>query len=941
MAHRNREEAVNTQLAVLISELGVEADGETIHRHGSQLPDVIFELRGLRVVIEGKFADHSDPEKQVLVDAFGRVRTGLAHIAAAAIYPTELRSTPTRQLLGELKKTPLKYQILSEASDTTDWLEGPPADLMNALRRAQETMARDDAVQSAAESLSQQLEEIASGWASDGGACDRLSRRLGVEIGEEDEAKAADRREEAAKVAALVLANAMIFQEQLAPNDSRVSTLSRVQENRDIVNGLIDEWRWIRTNVNYVPIFLLAEDVLRELPSSRATMAAVASLVEEAKAICRRQVALRHDLMGRIYHHLLHEAKYLGTYYTQISSATLLMKLAFAAEWDTDLGDPRQLADFKVADLACGTGTLLMAAAQEVLDQYIRSRARVGRSLNPVDLRTLHAALMENVLHGYDILPSAVHLTASTLALLAPEVAFRAMNLYVMPHGVDHGTPRLGSLDFIDSNRIATQMALDHSHTEVVRTGASFSQATTAVLPDVDLHVMNPPFVRSVGGNLLFGSEPGARADMQKELRARTKELKASSTAGLGGVFVALADKRLKPGGRIALVLPHAVASGEAWGRTRALLAHGYDLEYVVTSHDVTRLNFSENTDLSEVLIVARKRDGSVPQRSTTTFVNLWRNPRTVHEALDLGARVTSDEAPAVDGREVFSIASPSGKLGEVVSTPAPEAQWTGALFAQTELLRTYWSLSEGAVAIAGEARRVEVPKCELRELGSLGYDRRDIHDAFEQGQDLTPYPAFWGHKSAKVETIAQAPNSFLSPRLEAAKNRKLKNADAVWNTAARCLLVERLRINTHKVLGVGFDRPVLGNTWWAFDSELSESRTKALLVWLNSSLGFLSFFGSRVVTEGAFVQMKKPAWLSLGVLDVRALPTETIGVLSEGYEQLASQPLRPWAEISDDPTRMDLDTLLEEALGLPSLEFLRALLAREPGVSSNVIGSD
>jgi hypothetical protein len=55
---RNREEVVNTQLAILISQLGVTADAETIHVHGQHRPDVLFELRGLRVVIEGKLADH-------------------------------------------------------------------------------------------------------------------------------------------------------------------------------------------------------------------------------------------------------------------------------------------------------------------------------------------------------------------------------------------------------------------------------------------------------------------------------------------------------------------------------------------------------------------------------------------------------------------------------------------------------------------------------------------------------------------------------------------------------------------------------------------------------------------------------------------------------------------------------------------------------------------
>src|SRR2546428_1543629 len=96
---RNREEVVNTQLAILISKLGVTADAETIHVHGQHRPDVLFELRGLRVVIEGKFADHPQADEVVLEDARNRVRNGIAHIAAAAVYPIQLRTTTTAKIL--------------------------------------------------------------------------------------------------------------------------------------------------------------------------------------------------------------------------------------------------------------------------------------------------------------------------------------------------------------------------------------------------------------------------------------------------------------------------------------------------------------------------------------------------------------------------------------------------------------------------------------------------------------------------------------------------------------------------------------------------------------------------------------------------------------------------------------------------------------------------
>ncbi|MFO0186992.1 MAG: hypothetical protein ACK55J_10235, partial [Alphaproteobacteria bacterium] len=66
VAQRNREEVVNTQLAILISKLGVTAEAETILVQGSHRPDVIFQMRGLRVVIEGKYADHPNAGEVVL-----------------------------------------------------------------------------------------------------------------------------------------------------------------------------------------------------------------------------------------------------------------------------------------------------------------------------------------------------------------------------------------------------------------------------------------------------------------------------------------------------------------------------------------------------------------------------------------------------------------------------------------------------------------------------------------------------------------------------------------------------------------------------------------------------------------------------------------------------------------------------------------------------------
>ncbi|MFO1424977.1 MAG: N-6 DNA methylase [Candidatus Competibacteraceae bacterium] len=932
--YRHREETLNTQLAILLSRFGVRADAETIQASGRERPDVLFHWRGLRVVVEGKFADHPQAREVVLGDARGRVQRGIANIAAAVVYPSALRAVSTTELLDQLEASVLAYCMIAESEETA-WFEGTPAALMDALRRTQETMAQDDLVAKTAQSLLEQLTGVALIWIGQTGACDRLSDLLGMPAPKgETEDKAEGRRATAAKVSALVIANALIFQEQLAATNPRVTPLRRLADQRDGVGAARAHWQWIWRNINYVPIFQLGERVLAELPITAHTLASFHALLKEAQAICAHQAALRHDLMGRIYHWLLHHAKYLGTYYTSVSAATLLLKLALSRPWKRDFGNPAQLTEFKVADLACGTGTLLMAAAQAVSDAYILARANTGRSLSPVDLQTLHRAIMENILHGYDVLPTAVHLTASTLALLAPEIAFVRMNLYVMPLGLDGGTPRLGSLDFIGKGEVQTQITLDVSQTEIFRAGADQTQITSATVPKLDLCVMNPPFVRSVGGNLLFGSLPDERGAMQNELKKRVKKLQANITAGLGAVFVALADASLKPGGRLAFVLPHALASGEAWGPTRKLLADRYHLELVVSSYDAERPNFSENTDLSELLFIARKKQTGLETPEATAYLNLWRNPTTIHEALDLAERLKT----LPEG----IIRSPSGSLGEAFHLPAAtgEETWHGALFARSDLAKAFLALQQGQMSWPGQPA-VPVALCSVSQLGGIGPDRRRIHEAFDLYGDVpTLYPAFWDHEADKVRTLRQQPNAWLQPRTTPRYADRAATADYadypyhLWTMAADILLVERLWTITHRVLAVGFDQPVLGNTWWALKTDLSPERRKALLLWLNGSLSLLAFFGGRVATRSAWMQMKKPAWAAMPVLDVRTLSDAQVASLAAAYDALCDRELQALARLNHDPARQAIDEALSAVLGLPDLGPLREMLAREPGLT-------
>src|SRR5262249_11272461 len=151
---------------------------------------------------------------------------------------------------------------------------------------------------------------------------------------------------------------------------------------------------------------------------------------------------------------------------------------------------------------------------------------------------------------------------------------------------------------------------------------------------------------------LLFGNKPEAeRTVMQRDLRALVDQynVPASITAGLGSVFAALGHRLLKPDGQLALVLPRALLSGVAWAQSRELIGRHYHVRVIVVSHEPGGWNFSENTDLSECLVVA-KRLSAGETAGPTKVVNLLRRPRNSIEALAVAQQIGSVPGAALSG---------------------------------------------------------------------------------------------------------------------------------------------------------------------------------------------------------------------------------------------------------------------------------------------------
>ena len=193
-----------------------------------------------------------------------------------------------------------------------------------------------------------------------------------------------------------------------------------------------------------------------------------------------------HDLSGRLFHTLLTDAKFTGAYYTSVPAATLLTRLVFQ-DWPphVDWADHEFPASLNVADLACGTGTLLMAVAAEVERRHTDAGGE--------NAAELHKAMVEQALSRLRRPTFRSAFAATSLAMLNPDIQFDRMNLYVMQLGAEGSDVSLGSLDFLGTDEASVQFALSAEETGVVTRDAErvtgggtrgVEEGVTATLPD-------------------------------------------------------------------------------------------------------------------------------------------------------------------------------------------------------------------------------------------------------------------------------------------------------------------------------------------------------------------------------------------------------------------------------------------------------------------------
>ena len=912
MVQPEHETTLNVWLADLLRKNhGIDARQQQRQAGGGWM-DVEVHIGPVKIGLEAEQGQTAAKKREAIGDADRKLKRRNADCAIAICYQDGLASQE------EVADSRVLWTIRNPANlvpaALAHWSDADLSELASIIKLAPMQLGDPDL---AAAALSASLD----------GAVGRLSesqkreiaRALDLPQGKSTRlaGKSSSRWNQAAKRAMLVVATAMMFHSRLDShrNELRPEFDSRQPEgtpfvgtwppmmaqqcvkNSDPIGAFDRAWDlWLA--VDYKPIFATAQSALNGCPHDSAFTAAIRETGQAALALTRDISGLRHDLLGRIFHTVLDTARYDGSFYTTTAAATLLASLAVTDDM-CDWNDPESIARLRITDPACGTGTLLMAAAERIRDLSPGSR----------DDSTMAQALIEEVMAGYDVNLTATHMAATTLGLLSPTTRFKNMKIGRAFLGVDDsGDAYLGSLEFLDQQPKMMDWPGSVQAISQVDSGERMTHADPA-----DIVIMNPPFTRDSLRHDQF-----RRVD-ERKVKAREKQLFANKPVHLssnGNAFIVLADYiRRSDRGTIAAILPLVTATNASALGIRQFLGRNYHVETIVVSHDPERIYFSENTNIGEILVVCRLWTDSNQPKPPTRVVKLSINPSTPTGAVSVAQSIANDSL---------------GELGTVQEWPSSRiasGDWGAVQFLSPYLCRQFVELREGLL----------FDTVALSSFADVGPEGRRIRDTYMKSSmpDAEARMALWQHDSEVTQSISSKPDTHIT-----AKPANVHLANKYWEQRSNLLLPLRLFLPTTRVISPRVNTPVVGSAWspCRIDSSLSGTGDleKTLSVYLNSSLGILAMLGDRSNKKPTYPNLSIADLRKLAVLNIRALSSDAITSLVAAYDSYAHRTLSPLPQMTSDPVRCALDTAVCAALGLDAelVATIRQQLAAEPSVT-------
>ncbi len=992
MNPRMAEPALNSFVA---SALGARLGGWTVSAEATRTltnaglqPDIVIETGVAPVVIETEY----QPALSVEEDAISRIGQTMAstgrtiEVAVAVRLPAALGNVePVDLLVSVASRDDLEWCAWIEGTDAvrfpaSGWLGGD----INSLAGFVETVsiserriaAAADAFQSGVAQTATQLRQSLL-ESNSKAALDKISAALHQRDSEQT-----------TLMAVAVLANAFVFQNALAGIHG-TPTLAECRLDTGVfsVGGVSDAWQDILA-INYWPVFVVAKDILTPVPQAPAQQL-LAQLAETVERLSGSGIASVQDLAGQMFGRLIADRKFLATFYTLPASAALLAELAVSqlderVAWN----DMIAIGRLRVADFACGTGTLLSAAHRRIASRVRRANAADGTDAS----KRLHHAFMEDILIGCDIMPAAVHLTATMLSAAHPATAFGNTNIHLMPYGYPGGdrsqSPAIGSLELLGNKEVHSLFGTGRTRTTGVGDVADNGNGAVGFVVDngtVDLAIQNPPFTRPNGPEASrlgvpipsfagFDKTEVEQREMTKRLRKLYRTIDRPAAAGHAGLatnFIDLAHAKLRPGGVLALIVPATVASGDAWAATRSLLARAYcDIKIVTISAGAAdERSFSADTGMAEALIVATKREHECDEAAADheiEWVSLKRRPVNPAEAVGIADAISTEKTAVAEFLQVGEseigcrITAPLAEGGCAhVSGPTVAAAASRLRNGQLLLPRLHAFnapiVALGNLGRSGPHHGIFANKQVL--TGPDGQPRRDAHGMpiyngiFNVTRQLplgrtVEYPALWAHDvaSGREACLIVEPDRDLRPW-----PAHIDRAPELWREATRLHINRDFQLNSQMLSACITPQQCLGGRAWPSFVVDEEAWEQPLAVWANTTLGLVGHWWIGTRQHNGRVLLSIRLLPSLPALDCRVLTDAQLTAINRVFADFKQRTFSPANEAWKDGTRQALDEAvlcdvlkLDAAASvtrskfLESLNTLRREWCQEPSVHGN-----
>jgi len=753
--------------------------------------------------------------------------------------------------------------------------------------------------------------------------------------------------EEMRQAATYLLVNQILFYHVLSTANTEFDPI-----NEEKLGKPIDLLRYfdLVLKKDYTSVF--GFDVASKLPESATDI--IKRVIIVVKALAPEKIG--HDVLGKVFHDLIpfNIRKAVAAFYTNNEAAEILAKLSI------------DKPNAEVMDLACGSGTLLVAA-------YKRKKEllQAKNKFSPTE----HKRFLEHDLTGVDIMPFAAHLAVMHLSLQALLQETDKVRVAVWDSTElkpNMNIPAISSELKAAYKKPTLDMFREKSiiipKDALIKKGALTLEGVggeAIPLEKADLVIMNPPFTRQERLPKEYKANLGRRfADYARYSHGQL---------GLWGYFIFLADKFVKDNGRIAFVLPATILRVQSAQGIRNLLTERYTIEHIITAWE--RAAFSETAQFREILLVAKK--GKPKSQTTCCISSLQRIPSTLEEAKGLAEKlktlaqksslgepyadeditilkVTQSELRKhVDNLYVF-ISSQDLKLPPIHEKIMNRSSEKLTLFKRLlkkgvgSFFRFDYSPPYHGVFVVEPFRAIKnVDEWIIEDQRA---DPIIIINRFTREKLKAPLKAFQRglRRFSKTNTmdVSDSLDLIIVKQFDGIKH-VMKHPSNIrkWSRyveprLANLLICRRFDISARGTSFLAFysEEPMVGVDMWSIKG-LSLEDAKILSLWFNSTVNLLALLIHRTETRGAWMKLHEYAMSEMSILDSKKLKKRDREQLLRLFEEIRTIEFPSILEQmkKEFAPRKKLDTELLKIMGYSENEITRLLDYLYPALANEI----